>query len=177
MATLTKPAASMSNLFWDMTDETAPPAGTYLATCIDVQDKFGVERHKFEDPNTMEKVDLTAFLFGVRDPAGAAYKIASRAMRISGNEKSALYGFLRSWLGKAPQYGWDYCSLKGTKAMLTVDHETRRDGNGTYPVIVAVTPVPAGFGASPVAPAAVAPKAVPVPQPAAPAVAEDIIPF
>ena len=38
--------------------------GTFKAKIIDIRDEFVVERRKFEDPSQMEKVDLTAFLFG-----------------------------------------------------------------------------------------------------------------
>jgi len=163
MAILQEPPVSMSSLFWDLSSEPIPPPGTYLATCIDVVDKFGVSRPKYEDRNQTEKVDLTAFLFGLRDQAGTPFRIATRSMRISIKDNSNLYGFLRSWLGRAPVVGWDYVEMKGKKALLTVDHETRRDGT-KYATIVTVSPVPAGYTQP--APAPAAPS--PLPAPAAP---------
>jgi hypothetical protein len=86
--------------------------------------------------------------------------LASRCMRISGNEKSTLFGFLKAILGRAPQFGWDYCELKGTRCLLTVEHAPRRDGGGVFPSVAALSPVPTGFGGqAPSAPAAVAPAA------------------
>ena len=53
--------------------------------------------HQSEETET---VDLTGFLFGYRDKQGNAHNIASKGMKISGNEKSALFLFLKSWLGQ-----------------------------------------------------------------------------
>lgn len=171
MAILQPPPVSMASLFWDLSREPVPAPGTYLATCIDIQDKFGVDRRSYEDRNRMEKVDLTGFLFGFRDPAGNPFRISTRPMRISAKDNSTLYGFLRSWLGRAPQIGWDYAELKGRQALLTIDLETRRDGSGSYPVIVTAAPVPAGFVMQAQAPAPLpaAPPAVPALPAAAPA--------
>lgn len=174
MAVLTKPV-SQGFGFWDLSADPVPPQGTYVATCIDIEDRFGVERKKYQSEE-LEKADLTAFLFGFRDAQGNPHKIQSRPMKISGNEKSALYSFLRSWLGKAPEFGWDYCTLKGSKLLLTVDHEPRKSGDGVFPVIVSVSPVPTGFNEAP------APAAPPPAKPAAkaPSVASkkaDPLPF
>jgi hypothetical protein len=85
----------------------SPPASTW--------DVFNVERKKYQSEE-MEKVDVTAFLFGFRTRDGKPFKVASRAMKISGSEKSGLFGFLKSWLGQAPRYGWDYMRNEGQKA-------------------------------------------------------------
>ena len=150
MAILKEPTV---NRVFDTGEET-PPRGTYVATCIDIKDMFGVERPKYENPSELEKVDLTAFLFGFRDREGRPYKIASKTMRISAKENSNLFAFLKSWLGRAPQYGWDYCELKGQKALITVDHTASRKYAGiVYADIVTISPVPEGFVQSPAGPA------------------------
>ncbi len=144
MAILKEPTV---NRVFDTGEET-PPRGTFVATCIDIKDMFGVERPKYENPSELERVDLTAFLFGFRDREGRPYKIASKTMRISAKENSNLFAFLKSWLGRAPQYGWDYCELKGQKALITVDHTPSRKYAGVvYADIVTISPVPEGFGA------------------------------
>ena len=120
------------------------PAGTFVATVLDIKDEFGVKRQKFQSTE-IETVDLTCFLFGYRDAQGVPHKVASRQMRISGNEKSALFGFLKRMLGKAPTYGWDYCSLRGHKCLLTVEHVQRRDGSGVFAGIASLSPVPPGW--------------------------------
>ena len=96
-------------------------------------------------------------------------------MKISGNEKSALFAFLKALLGKAPEYGWDYCSLKGARCLLTVEHVKRRDGVGVFASIAALSPVPQGLAvppspgaAQPASPQPVAPSR-PAPTPAPPA--------
>ena len=157
MAILTQPK-STSSLF-ELPDE-LPPRGTFVATCIDVKDVFGVERQKYQSQE-MERVDLTAFLFGFRTKDGKPHRVATRAMKISGSEKSGLFAFLKSWLGQAPRFGWDYCELKGKKALVTVDHQPSRTKPGVfYAVIASISPLPEGYGDAPQAP-----------QPTAPAVA------
>lgn len=158
-------AKSQFHLFDLPADAPLPPEGTFAATVVDIVDKFGVERRKFDQPDQTEKVDLTAFLFGLRDAAGAAYKIDSKPMRISGNEKSALFAFLKSILGKSPKMGWDYCELKGHKCLITVEHETGKSGTG-YATIAAVSPLPAGFTQAPAAPAPAPSASKPKPKPA-----------
>lgn len=149
MAVLEQPVNN-GNPFGDVIGDAMAPAGTFIATVLDVKDEFGVVRQKFQSTE-METVDLTCFLFGFRDTAGQPHRVASKRMRISGNEKATLFGFLKSLLGKAPQYGWDYCAVKGAKCLLTVEHVQRRDGVGVFSAIAALSPVPAGFGAVPVA--------------------------
>ena len=164
MAVLTQPTDT-SNPFIEVIGNDLAPAGTYIATVLDVRDEFGVVRTKFQSTET-EKVDLTTFLFGFRDAQGQPHRVASRRMKISGNEKSALFAFLKALLGKAPEYGWDYCTLKGAKCLLTVEHVKRKDGVGVFASIAALSPVPQGL----VAPAAPAPVPAPAPvqQPLAP---------
>ena len=193
MAILTQPTDS-SNPFLDQIGNALAPAGTFIATVIDIRDEFGVVRTKFQSTET-EKVDLTTFLFGFRDAKGQPFKVASRRMKISGNEKSTLFGFLKGLLGKAPEYGWDYIALKGAKCLLTVEHVKRKDGVGVFASIASLSPVPPGLAvpaalAAPApaqAPAPVAPQPVavprpapaPVPSPAAPSIEtfDDEVPF
>jgi hypothetical protein len=173
MAVLTKPASTGVGRIFDLGEQTELPAkGTYIATCLDIRDVFGVERRKFQSEE-MEKVDLTAFLFGYRDPAGNPHKIASKAMKISGNEKSALFSFLKSWLGRAPAYGWDYAELKGAKALITIDHEIGRMGDREFANIISISPLPAGMDVQAAAPKAAAKPAVAAPsKPKAPKAAQ-----
>ena len=173
MAPIPQPKTS-SSLF-ELSDE-LPPRGTFVAACIDIKDVFGVERKKFQSEE-IEKVDITAFLFGFRTKDGKPFKVATRAMRISGNEKSSLFTFLKSWLGQAPRYGWDYMEMKGKKALITIDHQASHAKPGVvYAAIAVISPVPEGFGETQVS-TSTAP--VPPPQNAAPSVedAPDELPF
>lgn len=171
MALLPQPTKHQ-NPFAQVIGDALAPAGTFVATVIDVRDQFGVQRQRFQSDET-EKVDLTCFLFGFRDTQGHPHKVASRLMRISGNEKAALFGFLKSLLGRAPAYGWDYATLKGQKCLLTVEHIQKRDGSGAFAGIAALSPIPAGFGQPMPTPAPVpsVPPLRPQPLPAAAAVA------
>ena len=144
MAVLQQPTNN-GNPFAEKVGDDLAPEGTYVSTILEIEDEFGVQRQKYQSME-METVDLTCFLFGFRDAQGQPHMVSSKRMKISGNEKSALFGFLKSLLGRAPQYGWDYCSLKGTKCLLTVEHLPRRDGSGVFAAIAALSPVPAGYG-------------------------------
>ena len=145
MAVLQEQMSKSVNPFIEQIKDDLAPAGTWIATIIDIRDQFGVVRPTFDNPSVTEVVDLTTFLFGFRDQAGQPHRIASKTMRISGNEKSNLFGFLKSALGSAPKYGWDYCELKGKKCLITVAHEQKRNGQGVFPTIAALCPVPAGM--------------------------------
>lgn len=152
---------SGGNRMFELDSDVMPPKGTHIASCLEVKDVYGVERKKFQSEE-METVDLTAFLFGFRDKQGNAHKIASKSMKISSSEKSALHAFLRSWLGESPKMGWDYCELKGSKALITVDHESRNDRQ--YANIVSISPLPEGMVEPKAAPAkASKAKAAPAP--------------
>lgn len=137
MAVLNKPPAS-SGL--DL-GETCP-AGTYIATCINVMDEFGVQRRKFQS-EAMETCDVTRFVFGIRDQNGTQFKVATQEMKQSGHEKSGLYKFLFNWLGRAPVYGWDYCEMKGQKALISVVHKEGNNG-AVFANIASIMPAPAG---------------------------------
>ena len=176
MAVLTAKAESSSGF---EIDELAP-SGDYVATCLDIADEFSVPRRKYQSEE-MENVDVTRFLFGIKGQDGKLYKVQTFEMKISGSPKSTLYKFLTAWLGKAPDYGWDYCSLKGQGAVISVEHVVSQMGT-TYPKISRITPaktsladysaqvIPASsFGVAPATP--VAPTATPIvsaPNPQAP---------
>lgn len=176
MAILQQPK-STSSLF-ELSDE-MPPRGTFVATCIDIRDVFGVERQKYQSQK-MEKVDLTAFLFGFRTKDGKPFRVATRAMRISGSEKSGLFNLLKSWLGQAPRYGWDYMEMKGKKALITVDHQPSRTKPGAvYAVIASISPLPEGYGDAPPTPQPAPAAAKPAQGEAGPSVEDtpDEVPF
>ena len=151
--------------------EELAPAGDYVVTCIDIADEFAVSRRKFQSEE-MEDIDVTRFLFGFKAQDGKLYKVQTFEMKISGSPKSTLYKFLSAWLGKAPDYGWDYCSLKGAGAVVSIEHVVSQLGT-TYPKISRISPAKTSladysaqivpieqFGATPAA----APVAAPVVQ-------------
>jgi len=134
MATLQAPAEN-SNGF---EIEDVAPSGDYIATCIDIADEFAVTRRKYQSEET-EQIDVTRFLFGFKAQDGRLYKVQTFEMKISGSPKSALYKFLSSWLGKAPNMGWDYCELKGKGAVIKVEQVTSQMGK-IYNKIVSILP-------------------------------------
>lgn len=118
-------------------DEIAP-AGDFVATCIDIEDEFNVTRRKYQSEET-EEIDITRFLFGFKAQDGRIYKVQTFEMKISGSPKSTLFKFLSSWLGQAPDYGWDYCAMKGKGAVISVESVTSQLGK-TYAKIARVLP-------------------------------------
>lgn len=134
MAVLTAKAESSSGF---QIDELAP-SGDYVVTCLDVADEFSVPRRKYQSEE-MENIDVTRFLFGFKAQNGKLYKVQTFEMKISGSPKSTLYKFLSAWLGKAPEYGWDYCSLVGQGAVVSIEHVVSQLGT-TYPKIARIQP-------------------------------------
>jgi hypothetical protein len=116
-----------------------PPAGTYLAVCVDVIDSYGVDRPKYQSEE-MEKVDVTRFVFGVKTKKGDLHKIATREMKITGGPKANLTKFLKAWTGENPKPGMDTEELKGKGAQITVTAEESRNGK-TYNNITGIAPV------------------------------------
>jgi len=115
-----------------------PSKGTYVAVCLDVVDQYNVERQKYQSEET-EIVNLTRFIFGVKTKDGSLRKLASKSMKISNHENSALRAFLVSWLGEAPKPGFDTATLIGKPAQITVVENTK--GDRTYSDIGTISEV------------------------------------
>jgi hypothetical protein len=122
--------------------EALAPAGSFLARCLEINDQFGVQRPKFENPQVMELRDVTRFLFGFRGTDGKLYKVESFEFRISGSPKANLMIFLNAWLGKPAEHGWDYCELVGQEALIDIVRKPSADGTRTFANIVGIEPVP-----------------------------------
>jgi len=147
------------------------PGGTFAAICIDVVDQFGVTKRKWQSEE-LETLDVTTFLFEFRSGPETC-RVATGEMRISGHPKAALFKFLRSWLGKPPAYNWDYCELKGSPALVTIEHVQRHDGQGMWAKLSNVSPMPTAPGQGlpqPEAPAGCITETAPAPAPFGPLV-------
>lgn len=123
-----------------------PPAGGYLAVCVDVWDSYGVKRKKYQSEEE-ETVDVTRFIFGVKTKSGALHKIATREMKITGGPKANLTKFIKSWTGEAPKAGSDTKDMIGKGAQITVVAEESRNGK-TYMNIGGISPVLEGYEAN-----------------------------
>lgn len=143
------------NLFRDEIKDDVCPAGQYAAKCVGIKEEYQVKVQKFQSEET-ELQDRIAFLFQCYGDDGQTSLIATRPMKISGHEKSALYAFLKSWLGKAPAYGMDTDDLKGHTALMTVVEKKSNSGK-LYTTIDSVVPLPKAmasvFADKPAAPA------------------------
>lgn len=118
------------------------PTGQYAAVCLQVQDLFGVTRRKFQSQE-QETKDVTRFVFGLVGPDGRPYIIQTYEFTIAATPNSNLMKFLTSWLGQPPAYGWDYCELQGTGALIAV--ATKQSGGvppKMYSSVSGIFPVP-----------------------------------
>lgn len=123
--------------------EGLPPKGTFLATCIEIEEQMQVERKKFESTET-EIVDLIIFYFGFRTKDAQLRIVRSKPMKISGHEKSALMKFISTWLGEKPKSGFDTAELFGKGAQLTIAHAESLNGK-TYANISSISPIMEGL--------------------------------
>lgn len=123
--------------------EALVPKGSYVATCLDVEDQFGVERLKYGSESEKEIVDLTTFYFGVKK-GSECYVIRSKPFKLSLHEKSALFQFLKTWLNEAPTVGFDTLTMQGKAAQMTIDHTMSGKGK-VYANIVSIAPVMEGL--------------------------------
>lgn len=149
MAILQQPSTSSGDFhLFDIARSPLPPAGTFPAVVLEVRDRLGVERKKYQSEE-VEVVDLSAFLFGFRAADGTAWRIDTKPFRISGHPKSGLFKFLAGLLGKPPAYGLDTATLKGTKCLLSVAHATSASGT-EYAFVSSAIPLPSPAPAAPV---------------------------
>ena len=146
------------------------PQGQHVVVCLATKDTLGHTRPTYENPEVMETLDMTRFLFGLPDGT----MIQTGEMKISSHEKSRLIGFLTGWLAGPPLMdgSWDYVVMVGKGAMITVVHKVSQKGR-TYADIASIAPVMEQLAAQvpqlgsfqiPAASAEVAPAAQPAPQ-------------
>ena len=119
----------------------APPA-QHVAVCIRITDLFDVDRPSFQNPQQMEKRDVTRFIFGLVGQDGKLYLVQTFEFTISGAPGANLSKFLKAWLGRDAEMGWDYCELLGCGALVTVQHaQSRRNPGQYYAAIAGIAPV------------------------------------
>ena len=170
MAILTPSTSSAEGPITGWPVEGLAPQGQHVVVCLDVKDTLNHQRPTYENPEALETVDLTRFLFGLPDGT----MIQTGEMKISAHEKSRLMAFLTGWLAGPPIMDgtWDYCSLKGKGAMITIVHKVSQKGR-TYADIASVSPVMDQLAGQvpqlasfqiPASSAEVAPAAQPAPQ-------------
>jgi hypothetical protein len=174
MAILQQPITTSNNGF---EIDGIAPSGDYVATCLEIKDEFGVMRRKYQSED-MEEQDVTRFLFGFRGQDNELYKVQSWEMKISGSPKSKLFNFLSQWMGKAPEMGWDYCSLKDSGAIIKVEHKTSPMGK-TYAFIAGIGPVKTSLAdySNQVVPASEFGGSTPQPAPQAPTLSSSPAPL
>jgi pyruvate/2-oxoglutarate dehydrogenase complex dihydrolipoamide acyltransferase (E2) component len=118
------------------------PEGQHVSVCLRIIDLFDVDRPAFQNPQQIEKRDVTRFIFGLATPDGRFYLTQTFEFTISGASGANLTKFLKAWLGYDPQMGWDYCELEGCGALITVQHvASRRNPGVTYASIAGIAPV------------------------------------
>lgn len=116
------------------------PAGLHLGVCLRINDLFNVERQKYQSQE-MELRDVTRFIFGFVGQDGQPYLVQTYEFTISGAPGANLMAFLKAWLGRSPEMGWDYAEMLGKPAQLTIEHKAARQTNQLYADVAAVAPV------------------------------------
>lgn len=115
------------------------PEGTFPAVCPDIMESFGVEEPSYDNPAVMVTKDKLRPLFAC-NVNGEVFLVQPYEFNISGSPKSKLYGFIKSWLGKAPAPGFDTEDLIGKCCQVTVSHKTSKKGT-VYATIDAIAPL------------------------------------
>ena len=112
--------------------------GQHVVVCLATKDTLGHTRPTYENPEVMETLDMTRFLFGLPDGT----MIQTGEMKISSHEKSRLIGFLTGWLAGPPVMdgSWDYVVMIGKGATITIVHKVSQKGR-TYADIASISPV------------------------------------
>lgn len=127
------------------------PAGTHVARCIQVID-IGSHRVDFGsgDERTMRKVRIAWELPEEKhvfdEQRGPEPFVVSKEYNLSTNEKSNLRRDLESWRGapftKEEAKQFDVSRLLGHPAMLTIMHVEKKNKDGVYAKVTAVTRPP-----------------------------------
>ena len=127
---------------WPINNAELPLEESSIWTCIAVKETKDIDKPKFTNPNEMEKVDVLRFLFGKKDPDGKISLAQTKEMRMSSFHKSALVGFVTSFLGKAPPMDGTFTTddLVGRGAQITISHMESRRGT-KYAAISGIGPV------------------------------------
>lgn len=135
-----EPNTNVGGFGWNI-QPPLPPPGQYVGICLDIKDEFAVDRKAFQS-DQMEKRDVTRFLFGLRQPqTRQLFLVQTFEFNISGAPNSNLVQFIRGWTNADP-YGFDYMTLKGSGALLTIGHKhSVRNPSVIYAVISGCTPV------------------------------------
>jgi len=119
--------------------ETRPlhPAGIFLAVCVDVIDQ-GLRVVIYNGKERL--VHQVRTVFETQVP-GSPPQYLARTFTASLNQNARLNEFLSQWRGRpiVPGDSVDLDKLVGVPATLVVSHQPRRDGNGTYAAIDAVS--------------------------------------
>jgi len=95
-------------------------------------------RKKFQSQEDVKK-DVTRFIFGVYGPKNTLYLIQTFEFTISTAPTANLMAFLKAWLGKTPEMGWDYHELVGKGAAIIVERKTStRNPSKSYAQIASI---------------------------------------
>jgi hypothetical protein len=132
-----------------------PPAGTHIARCFSIID-IGTQNDSFQGkPKVARKVRIGFELPNEQavfaEERGKKPFTISKEFTLSLHEKAGLRKTLEAWRGRAftPQEldKFDLANLLGAPAMVTIGHERRKDGDGSFAKLLAVTSLPKGMPA------------------------------
>lgn len=117
------------------------PDGQHIAVCLRIPDLFQVERPTFANPQVNELTDVTRFIFGLIGADKKPYIIQTYEFTISGAPGANLMKFLKAWLGRDAEIGWDYSTMVKQGAMITVARKASKKPGVFYANITGIAPV------------------------------------
>ena len=74
-----------------------------------------------------ETIPATRFFFSFLDKEGTLHRIATKWMKLSGDDRSNLMKTLHSWRGEPAPVGFDTADMEKQPAMIQVIHREGRD--------------------------------------------------
>lgn len=129
------------------------PAGMHLARCYRIID-LGTQKSEYEgNVKFLHKIKVVWEIHG-EDESGTPIKtdkgdpmIITKDYTLSWGDKATLRIDLQSWRGKPfteeEQRRFDLKTILDKWCMVNVQHKAKKNGNGVYANVTAVTPVPA----------------------------------
>ena len=131
------------------------PAGMHLARCYRIID-LGTQKNEYEGKvSYSRKLKIVWEIHGNDDDGKPIVTdknepmIITKDYTMSWNEKATLRKDLQSWRGKPfteeEQKRFDIKSVLDRWCMINVAHKPRKNGDGVYANVVAITPVPSAI--------------------------------
>lgn len=139
------------------TQRKLPPMGTHLARCYSLVD-LGTHEEEFQgETKNRRKIRISFELPNeqevFKEERGKEPFTITKEFTLSLHEKAGLRKTLEAWRGRAftekELDKFDVANLLGAPAMITIGHEPKKDGSGTFAKVLSVAALPKGMTVPP----------------------------